>query len=311
MSERDDPGDGGAPGPPAATRRPDASMTLIRTMMERPLDPGYAAAAERREAAGLPRSTSLRSPVLVVATLAMGLVVGVSASNLTAADSPRSAARKDLVQQIEDRRTQVDDLATRARDLQAQVTALEASQLDGPSGDAARSRELAEVVGALPMQGPGVVVTLDDPDDADDSGNGDPSDEERVISSDIQFVVNALWASGAEAVSINGNRLTSVSAIRFAGSAIIVDFRPLTRPYVITAIGDPQSMPTAFADGAGGSYLATLHGSFGLRADTDVSRDLSVPAAVGLTTRYADTVDTEGAPTSGAVRDRDDEEGRP
>ena len=64
-------------------------MTLLTTMLERPLDPGYAAAAERREAAGQPRATSLRSPRLAAATLLIGLVVGVASYNLTAAGSPR------------------------------------------------------------------------------------------------------------------------------------------------------------------------------------------------------------------------------
>ena len=79
-----------------------------------------------------------------------------------------------------------------------------------------------------------------------------------MLAKDLQFVTNALWGSGAEAVSINGKRLTSTSAIRFAGSALIVDYRPLTRPYVITALGDPKRFPAAFADGAGGTYLSTL-----------------------------------------------------
>jgi hypothetical protein len=71
-------------------RAPDASMTLLTTMLQRPLDPGYAAAADRREAQGRPRSTSLRSPLLVVATVLIGLVVGVASYNLTTANEPRS-----------------------------------------------------------------------------------------------------------------------------------------------------------------------------------------------------------------------------
>ena len=50
-----------------------------------------------------------------------------------------------------------------------------------------------------------------------------------MIARDLQIVVNGLWASGAEAVSVNGQRLTSKAAIRFAGQAILVNYRPLTR----------------------------------------------------------------------------------
>ncbi len=283
-------------------RRPDASMTLIRTMMERPLDPGYQAAADRRTAAGLPGSTSLRAPRLVAAALALGLVVGVAASNLRAGDTPRTKARADLVQQIEDRRLEVDRLSVEAQRLQGAVTTLETEQLGAAGGNIARSRELAEVVGSVPMTGPGLVLTLDDAPDADDeTTSGDQSDQKRILARDLQFVVNALWRSGAEAVSINGNRLTSVAAIRFAGSAIMVDFRPLNRPYVVTAIGNPREMPGDFADGVGGTYLSTLHSTFGIRADTEVSDSVAVPGAVGLTLDYARTMDTGASPTSGAT----------
>ena len=96
------------PPPNQRTRAPDESMSLLTTMLRRPLDPGYAAAADRREAAGMPRATSLRAPRLTLAMVLLGLMVGVAASNLTASDSPRAQARKDLITQIEDRRTQVD-----------------------------------------------------------------------------------------------------------------------------------------------------------------------------------------------------------
>jgi uncharacterized protein YlxW (UPF0749 family) len=284
-------------------RAPDASMTLITTMLRRPLDPGYAAAAERRRAAGEPPTTSLRSPLLVAATVVIGLVVGVAAYNLTATSGPRSEARADLIAQIEDRRQEVDALAEQAQQLQAEVTALEADELAG-QGDAQRARDLSVAVGAVPMQGPGVVVTLDDAPSAavEDSGSSsDQADQGRVYSRDIQFVVNSLWEAGAEAISVNDIRLTSVSTIRFAGSAIIVNFRPLTRPYVITALGNPRELPGAFAEGPGGSYLSTLDTSFGIRSDTDVVDDATVPAGVRLTTQYATTGDTGSTPTPDAT----------
>ncbi len=104
-------------------------------------------------------------------------------------------------------------------------------------------------------------------------------------------------------MAINGNRLTSLASIRFAGSALVVHFRPLSRPYVVTAIGNPREMPGEFADGVGGTYLSTLHSTFGIRADTEVSDTLSVPGAVGLTLSYAHTMDTGASPTSGATSD--------
>jgi uncharacterized protein YlxW (UPF0749 family) len=288
---------GPEPTPTPPPRRPDASMTLLTTMLERPLDPGYAAAADRRTAAGKPAATSLGSPRLVLACLLIGLMVGVASSNLTAADTPRSKAREDLIEQIQTRRGQVDELTTRATTLQAEVSGLESARLGGDA-QTARSRDLAAVVGAVPLEGPGFVLTIDDApgsgvDDTTDS-TSDEAAEGRVIARDLQFVTNALWQAGAEALSINGKRLTSTSSIRFAGSAIIVDSRPLARPYVITALGDPKGFPAAFADGPGGTYLSTLRSNYGVRVGTEVSKRLTVPAAVRLTTRYATTGDTGG-----------------
>lgn len=282
-------------------RRPDASMTLLTTMLQRPLDPGYAAAADRREAQGRPRATSTRTPLLVVATVLIGLLVGVASYNLTAGNKPRAQARADLVGQIEQRRDEVDALTAQAAALQDQVTALEAEQ-PGSDAVAVRNRELAAAVGAIPLQGPGFTLTLDDAADADEAAEpGSDAAQGRVIAKDLRFVTNALWEAGAEAVSINGKRLTSTSAIRFAGSAIIVDYRPLTRPYVITALGDPKKFPAAFADGPGGTYLSTLRSTFGVQVDTKVSDDLTVPAAVGLNTRFARTGDTGSATASGSA----------
>lgn len=285
---------------PAPTdRRPDASMTLLTSMLQRPLDPSYAAAADRREAQGRPRSTSLRSPLLVIATVLIGLLVGVASYNLTTANKPRSQARAELIEQIQDRRSEVDAMTSQATTLQGQLTDLETEQL-GNDALATRTRELATAVGAVPLHGPGFTLTLDDApaSGSNDAAEGGQADEGRVLAKDLQYVTNALWESGAEAVSINGKRLTATSAIRFAGSALVVDYRPLTRPYVVTALGDPKRFPAAFADGSGGTYLSTLRSTFGIRVDTEVSDDLTVPAAVGLTTRYARSGDTGDATPS-------------
>jgi len=285
-------------------RPPDASMTLLTSMLQRPLDPSYAAAADRREAQGRPRSTSLRSPLLIIATVLIGLVVGVASYNLTTANKPRSQARAELIGQIQDRRSEVDAMTAQATTLQGQLTDLEGEQL-GNDALANRTRELATQVGAVPLHGPGFTLTLDDAptSGSDDAAeNGGQADQGKVLAKDLQYVTNALWESGAEAVSINGKRLTATSAIRFAGSALVVDYRPLTRPYVVTALGDPKRFPAAFADGAGGTYLSTLRNTFGIRVDTEVSDDLTVPAAVGLTTRYARSGDTgEATPSPGTT----------
>jgi uncharacterized protein YlxW (UPF0749 family) len=136
------------------------------------------------------------------------------------------------------------------------------------------------------VRGQGLRMVVDDAPGARE----DQTDERKadiISSTDLQIIVNGLWQAGAEAVAVNGNRLTSRSAIRFAGEAILVNYRPLTRPYTIEAIGDPAGMQTAFAEQTGGAYVKLLTDNFGMRISTDTVDSLTLPAATSLTVRDA------------------------
>lgn len=274
--------------PDAPRRDPRASMTLITSMLERPLDPGYAAAAERREQQGLPRATSWRSPGLVAFLLVLGLAVGVAAAALRDRDGQRSQLRAGLVEQIEARQARVEEQSVRARDLQREIdTAAGVGRGGGP--EAIEALRVAN--GAVAVRGPGLRITLDDAPDSGDDADGDPrtgtQDDGRVNSRDLQLVANGLWDSGAEAIAINGQRLTSRSAIRFAGEAILVNFRPLTRPYVLEAVGDQDAMQTAFARSSAGRYLVGLTQNYDVQTSTTTQDEIVLPSAVLTTTRYA------------------------
>lgn len=278
--------------PPEGSRRPDASMTLITSMLERPLDPGYQAAADAREAEGLPRSTGWRTPVLVVYLLIIGLVVGIAAADLRSRETTRSQTRAELVERIQARQEVVDERTRTARSLQAEVDAATTSvDPDLVQERTAQVERLRVADGGVAVTGPGLRVVVDDAEDTGADGDGDArtqdSDDGRVQSRDLQVLVNALWASGAEAVAVNGQRLTSRSAIRFAGDAILVNFRPLTRPYTIEAVGDPQTMQSRFAAGPGGAYLTGLQQNFGIATSTGTADSLTLPSVVSTTLRNA------------------------
>ncbi|HQY96696.1 MAG TPA: DUF881 domain-containing protein [Phycicoccus sp.] len=279
--------------PPAPDRRADASMTLLTEMLQRPLDPGYAAAAEARAERGLTPATGAGSWRFAVALLVAGLLLGVGATTLGAASTSRSEARADLITSIEAGRKSGEEKAAQIAALNAELAALDAAALQGTSGDAARLKDLSVVTGASAVEGPGLVITLDDaPELSDPATKADPRMSGRnqdgiVRARDLQIVTNSLWAAGAEAIMINGQRLTTTTAIRFAGEALIVNYRPLTRPYVITAIGDPGSLPGVFANGDGGSYLATLSGSFGIRERIETVKSATLPASSSVLTRVA------------------------
>jgi uncharacterized protein YlxW (UPF0749 family) len=114
-----------------------------------------------------------------------------------------------------------------------------------------------------------------------------------VRDGDLQLVVNALWAAGAEAVSINGQRLGPATAIRFAGEAVLVDFRPVTNPYEVSAIGDPDTLSAKFLASPEVGALAVISESFGLRFEFAREDELNLPPASIPEIRYAQPVGRE------------------
>lgn len=270
-------------------------MTLLTSMMERPLDPGYAAAADRREAAGLPRSTGTRTVTVVVAAVVTGLLLSLGALVLRRPSTSAQKARTDLIAQVQSRRAAVDRASAQLKTLQDQVDALQAEALGPGPGEQAQQllAKLSMAAGGDAVTGPGLRLVIDDaPDTGSGSADANPrtqakSEDGKVLSKDLQVVVNGLWEAGAEAIAVNGQRLTSQSAIRFAGEAILVNFRPLTRPYTITAIGGSNALQTAFAETDAASYLRALHDNYGVRASIVGATRLTLPAASSLTVRSA------------------------
>jgi uncharacterized protein YlxW (UPF0749 family) len=145
--------------------------------------------------------------------------------------------------------------------------------------------ELAKQISALELQtgyaaavGPGVTVTMTDAPDT----QGDDVDPEltKVLDTDLQVAVNGLWQAGAEAIAINGQRLSARSAIRSAAGAVLVNYRPLAPPYVIEAIGGPDLLRD-FSDGADAKTLKDVSRQFGIGFSAADSARLELPAATG------------------------------
>jgi Uncharacterized protein conserved in bacteria len=97
-----------------------------------------------------------------------------------------------------------------------------------------------------------------------------------------------VWASGAEAIAVNGQRLTALSAIRSAGDAILVDFRPLSPPYDIVGVGDASAMRSTFLEGFGGSYLQALR-DYGISYSLSTKSSARLGSSSGVMLRYANT----------------------
>jgi len=242
--------------------KPGPDNFLIQ-LFQSPLDPGYADAAARKAERPAPsRGRRLGGRgATALACLLIGLLFAVAYQHAVAAKPSTTKAREDLVGDVQSRRKQAEQLQKQAEDLRDQVARARDNALAG-RGDAERLRELAAGTGLGKVTGDGVVVTLADAPPKIDPVTGKPSDDNPgiVLDRDLQDIANALWQAGAEAIAINGQRLTATSAIRTAGGAILVDFRPVTGPYQIAAIG-------------------TDHGPFQKRSNTEERSRTTGPAA--------------------------------
>ncbi|MFD8061938.1 DUF881 domain-containing protein [Streptomyces cyaneofuscatus] len=284
------PPDRSTPSPPA---RPDASMSLLNNVMDHSLDDGYAEASARRQAdgsAGLPRT--LKSKL----GLAAGLVVAALVVTLGAAEARVSAPvvakeREELIDRINAETRAADTLESDVDKLRSDVSERQRKALEQHGGD--QGELVALLSGATPVQGPGVKLVVDDAKNTDQGGGGPResssfSDTGRVRDRDMQRVVNGLWESGAEAIAINGQRLTALSAIRAAGDAILVDNRPLVPPYTVLAVGNGKNLAAAFRDSADGQYLNALKESFDIRTSLSDQAEVRLPAAPSLIVRTAE-----------------------
>ncbi|MFJ4710344.1 DUF881 domain-containing protein [Streptomyces anulatus] len=284
------PPDRSTASPPA---RPDASMSLLNNVMDHSLDDGYAEASARRRAdgsAGLPRT--LKSKL----GLAAGLVVAALVVTLGAAEARISAPvvakeREELIDRIDAETQAADTLESDVDELRSDVSERQRKALERHGGD--QGQLVALLAGATPVEGPGVKLIVDDAKNTDQGGGGPRestgfADTGRVRDRDMQRVVNGLWESGAEAIAINGQRLTALSAIRAAGDAILVDNRPLVPPYTVLAVGDGKKLVTAFQDSADGQYLQALKESFDIRTSISDQAEVRLPAAPSLIVRTAE-----------------------
>ncbi|WP_446663769.1 DUF881 domain-containing protein [Flexivirga sp. B27] len=273
---------------------PAQSMSLINNLMRAPLDPGYEAAARKRRAQGQPASVGRRSPLLIVTLVVIGLSLAVAAHALRLPQAASEKRRTELINSINDRQATIDEDSRTINTTQERINSLQAAALKHQDDKSLASRleALELTTGTSAAHGPGLVLTLDDAPDAGTNAQGDPradtSDTERLTSTDLQIIVNGLWAAGAEAIAINGQRLTTQSAIRFAGQAILVNFRPLRPPYAVTVIGGPD-LAENFRSNSGGAYLRELVSTYGIREDLSTKKSVTVPAAATAALSHART----------------------
>ncbi|MDX6249073.1 MAG: hypothetical protein QOF10_2433 [Kribbellaceae bacterium] len=257
-------------------------MSLLNNLMAHPLDEGYAVAARTRPSQGDRPNKSRHRVILVIALAALGFLLAVAASQNYRSAPAAETQRKELITRINEADTRLNDLRAQQTKLAEEVRGLQAGGLSNSSSGAALQQQLDNLelqAGAVAVTGQGLKAVVDDAKNADKEG--------RLLDVDLQQLVNGLWASGAEAISVNGHRLTSMTAIRSAGSAITVDYTSLTPPYTVLAIGDTATMPARFAQTSGGQWVQYLVSNYGVRSTITTEDSLLVPADATIALRYA------------------------
>ena len=265
-------GAGTGPGRPA---RPDASMDLLRQVREEAMEPEYLTAADRRGVT-TPPGRGIVGTVLVL--VLAGLMLGGSWRATSAERPATTQERGDIIQRIESASAHQSTQQARVEALRRQVGAMRASESAARSVSAQVSR--AEVAaGAAPVAGQGVEVLVDD--------SADGSQDGRIVDKDLRMLVNGLWQAGAEAVAVNGHRVTTRTSIRGAGSAITVDYASITRPYRVVALGDSRSLPADLSQNDGGEWMSYLHNNFGVRYSVTPRSSVRLPGSDRVTATAA------------------------
>jgi uncharacterized protein YlxW (UPF0749 family) len=237
-----------------------------------------------------PSGWSLLVPVVA---LAAGLLFATSRSTAQGNDL-RGGEVSELRGLIAERnRTQALQQQQLA-ELQEQVEALteQAATRNGAVAAARRAGEMGALSAALvPLSGPGVEITLDDaPQGAEGSRPADARPDDLVIhQSDVQAVVNAVWAAGADGVAIMDRRLIATSAVRCVGNTLLLQGRTYSPPFVITAIVDADATGGQLAASPQVEVLQQAVEDFGLTFSVEARSEVRLPEYDGpLDMEYAD-----------------------
>lgn len=279
-------GPSGAGQPPGSAR----AVPLLDLITRQSMDEDYQHVAERRRREGTADAPATRggSRLTIAAVLVFGLLVAVAAVQTSRNASIDSASKDQLIGRINTRRAAVAALQKQIADERATTTRMEGEY--GDLGhrldrvDATRTA-LGRVTGWEVVQGDGVRVRIDDAPNGGSDG--------QVRDSDLAGLVNGLLQAGARAVSINGQRITAVSALRNAGTVVGLNGVSLSPPYTVLAVGDRNTLQARFAQSTSGQRLRAVVRQYGMPFSMHNETGLTVPAAPSsmLVLRYARSAD--------------------
>jgi len=230
------------------------------------------------------RPVRLWRALVPLTALGAGLLFATSASTAQGTDL-RAGRRTQLTDLIAEERRQVDAQERNAAALREEVARVQAVAAAGSSrvaAERAKADALAEDAGLLPVTGPGLTVRLDDAPRKDGVPPASDNPDDLVVhQQDVQAVVNALWAGGAEAMTLMGQRVVSTSAVRCVGNTVVLHGRVYSPPFVVQAIGDAAAMRDALDAEPGVQLFRMYVDRFDLGYSVRASPELRLPAYDG------------------------------
>ena len=257
--------------------------SLLRSLLSEHLDPGYAAAAKVK--AGGKRRKRWQSwawQLCGASLIAVVFAVAVAQARTTAPGVRET--QQVLAGSVRSAEVATTDVTSRRDELASQVDSERRKRLEGDARGQQLLAQLDEAnfaAAATPVIGPGLTITVTDPgmseDLSDVSKQRVPGIQQVILDRDLQLVVNSLWVSGAEAISVGGVRIGPNVTIRQAGGGILVDNQPISSPYVILAVGPPHAMQEVFDRSPGLQRLRLLETSYGVGVSVSATDALTVP----------------------------------
>jgi uncharacterized protein YlxW (UPF0749 family) len=259
---------------PARPLPEHVTVPLLALITQRSLDADYEHVAARRRAEGTSAARHVPRRTAAVVLLVFGLLVTIAAVQTSRNASVDEASRASLIDQIGQRKHSVAQLQSELSQAQSDQLGLQralTNQQTREQAARARLQRLEVHTGFGPVRGPGVQVTVSSAPGSDAS--------QLVRDSDLSLLADALWSAGAEAISVNGERLTVLSSFRNVGSGILVNSRPVNPPYVFQVVGNPDTLPANLLSSSVGGQWYALKDSLGFRFDVKNGGTMSLPAA--------------------------------
>jgi uncharacterized protein YlxW (UPF0749 family) len=215
-----------------------------------------------------------------LALAACGLLLVTSAKAADGTDL-RGSGIAELGDVVREAELRGEELSESAEQLRSEIDALTDDEAPEKSGEQEDLDEFAELAGMTPVEGPGVQVALSDAPEPLGLEEDQSLEDYIVHQQDLEAVINALWAGGAEAMMVMDQRIIATSSVKCIGPVLYLQGRSYGPPYAISAIGDIEAMMAALDESPGVAEYRAYADQIGLGYELNVMENIPMPGYEG------------------------------